>query len=429
MTSNPSYWMLADTEVPLAWDANRIDAFAAYFKHALLFNERLMLSDAQAVNCMNFRRLLKSDSDFQKVLDASVLSIAVRAPEDAPFGHRLTEVRDAFATEGKQRSDIETEFFSNEDLDRINESCDIRLYRYEQLREHYTQKVFSIFERASVAGALGGSVQALLIDVLKEESDRNNGLGRVFLYDGLGKVLEARGASEIWQQHRDTIVQLSDAPYVTGIPSVMAANPIYSPVHQKSFELAYDAGPTETESVEGLKPLPIYSDLDLSSYEQGLQKLSIDDVMSLRSSAEFKRFQKHSSGSVIRESQLDDVMMALADYQRAIDRYIIDRHLGRRTRVSGNAARFVTPLLKVAREGGLFSFGLLLTDVLAGGALSLANFFAGEALDYRGRVAQQSMDLEKRKLLGEFSAGEGGGKISARVTSRENTETLYSSAC
>lgn len=129
--SSSSYWMLADTEVPLAWDKTRIDTFASYFKHALLFNEKLMLSDAQAVNCMNFRRLVAQDADFRQVLDKDILSVAVRAPQDAPQGHRLTQVRDAFVKEGKQRTDVDSEFINNTDLELINEKCELKLYNYE----------------------------------------------------------------------------------------------------------------------------------------------------------------------------------------------------------------------------------------------------------------------------------------------------------
>lgn len=383
--TKPSYWMLADTEVPLAWDASRLESFAAYFKHALLFNDHLMLSDAQAVNCMNFRRLLSADPDFQQVLDKSLLSIAVRATGDHKGGMPLTQVRDAFAKEGKQRSEVAEEFFCNDDLEKMMGSCNIRTYEYGQLRDHYTDRVLGIFGREAVARSMGDKVQASLLDILREESIRNDGLGRIFLCEGIGKKLAERGDESIWQQHKEDIIRLSDAPYVTGIPTVMDANPIYSPLHKASFELAYDSAPAKTEAVDDVKPLPLYSDLDLSSYEHALKKLKIDDVLTLRSSGEFRRFNKLTSSVVAKPGQLDDVMRALEQYQQLIDRFIIDRHLGRRTRVATGAHRLVKPLLRVGQESGVFSLGLMLTDVLAGGALSLANFFASSTVEVKSQ--------------------------------------------
>ena len=426
--TNPSYWMLADTEVPLAWDRNRLDAFSAYFKHALLFNQRLMLSDAQAVNCMNFRRLLGSDPDFRLVLDSSLLSIAVRATDDAIEGQPLTKVRDAFAREGKQRSDVAEEFFQDDDLQSRSKLCDIRPYHYAQLRDHYTSNVFEIFRRESAAKVFGDKTQSLLLALMEEESVRNNGLGRIFLYEGLGKVLRARGQEGIWEQFRQQIVQFSDAPYVTGIPSVMEANPIYSPVHQTSFELAYDAKASEAQPVAGVKELAMYSGLDLSSYEYALRKLSVEDVLRLRSSSEFRRFQKLSAGVVKREGHLKDVMEALQDYQIAIDRYILDKHLGRKASITTGTSRLIKPVMKVGHESGVFSLGLVLSDVLGGGLLSLANFFACELLDRKGKRDEARLGLEKRDFHTEIMTSGQNDQISARVMARSNLETLYTSA-
>lgn len=427
MTS-PSYWMLADTEVPLAWDANRLDVFSAYFKHALLFNERLMLSDAQAVNCMNFRRLLREDSDFQLVLDESLLSIAVRATEDAKEGQPLTHVRDAFAREGKQRTDLFDEFQHDEDLQLINSRCDIRPYHYDQLREHYTRNVFEIFRRDASARLFGDDVQKLILELMEEESQRNIGLGRIYLYEGLGRELSARGRTRVWEQFRAQIIQLSDAPYVTGIPSVMEANPIYSPVHQNSFELAYDVKSSEAQPVEGVRELPMYSGLDLSSYEYALQRLSIEDVLRLRSSTEFKRFQKLSGGTVKSEGQLRDVMEALQDYQLVIDRYVLDKRFARKASVSTGAHRLIKPVMKVGQESGVFSLGLLLSDVMSGGLLSVANFFASELLERKSKRDESQMNLEKREFYQEIMGNGRNEQISARVMARSNLETLYTSA-
>ena len=99
---NRAYWMLADTELPIAKDLTCKGSFEAHFKHGLLFNEKLMISDAQAVNCVNFRTLVNESEEFKQLMSQELLSIAVRDPLGRSKCDRLTQVRDAFHKENKR---------------------------------------------------------------------------------------------------------------------------------------------------------------------------------------------------------------------------------------------------------------------------------------------------------------------------------------
>lgn len=426
--SSPSYWMLADTEVPLAWDNTRIDTFASYFKHALLFNEKLMLSDAQAVNCMNFRRLVTQDNDFRQLLDKDILSVAVRAPETAPQGHRLTTVRDAFVKEGKQRTDIDSEFINNTDLDLINEKCDVKLYNYEQLRDNYTQGVLQVFNLPHVVEKIGHDGHSRIIDLLQSETKRNNGLGRIFLQDGLGKILRREGHEQLWQQHQPLINKLSDAPYVTGIPMVMEAAPVYSPVHQDAFDLITGHSGQQEEQLERGKILDLQTGLRLSTYEHALAKLSVEDVFYLRSTKEFRTYQKLSQSVVTTEKQLDDVIDALGDYQRLIDHIIIRRHLGKQQSLHERVHRKLQMLTKVSQETGAFSLGLALgTDILTSGSLTMANFFVSHAFDKYNEKEERARDRNSHRLVSELKRRGKDQQIAAERKFKDVSETVYTS--
>lgn len=424
MEKAPSYWMLADTEVPLAWDPTQLDRFATYFKHALLFNERLMLSDAQAVNCMNFRRLLGRDEEFRGLLQSDVLSIAVRAPEHSPKGVSLTYVRDAFVKEGKQRTSNDDEFLNNSDLDLIDRHCDVRLYDYGSLRNNYTQSVLNIFTQQAVKEKFGEADSNLILSLLERETARNEGLGRVYLHQNLAAELKAAGKADVWGRHEQLIKEVSDAPYVTGIPTVMDAAPIYSPYHQKSFDLVYGIREDQT-TVQDNKRISLGTDLNLSTYEQALALLPMEDIMLLRSSPQFKHYQRLSALPTTTESGLDDVLGALADYQGEIDRFIVARNYGKSAGRTHKAQRYITPAVRYAREGGVATLGFMLSDALSGGLLSISSFLAGEALDMHSRKSQQKFEQSRFKMAQKFAQDGSVAKIQAN---RQGLgDTLYSS--
>lgn len=429
MKHAPSYWMLADTEVPLAWDPTKLDSFASYFKHALLFNEKLMLSDAQAVNCMNFRRLLTKNEDFRQVLNKDILSVAVRAPDDAPQGHALTQVRDAFVAEGKQRTQNAEEFQANDDLELINAGCEIALYNYTQLRDNYTNGVMRIMNLPHVMGKFGVDDHAYIVELLNQESERNQGLGRIYLQQGLGADLTAQGHAETWARHRDLLMKISDAPYITGIPTVMAADPIYSPLHEEAFNLVTGTDATTTAAAtEVTSVLALQTDLNLSSYQQALAQLQLEDVFYLRSTPEYKTYQKRSKNPVRNEDELREVTEALIVYQRLIDNMIIRRKLGIKLRRAEKVYRHLQSMRKIGQEAGAYSLGLALTgDALTGGALTMANFFVGSVLDKLHERDQRKLDAERHLYAAQLERSQQAEKIGAERRLTERPETVYTS--
>ncbi|MBH0067176.1 MULTISPECIES: hypothetical protein [Pseudoalteromonas] len=421
---NRAYWMLADTELPISKDLSYKNSFEAHFKHGLLFNEKLMISDAQAVNCVNFRTLINESTEFKQLMSNDLLSIAVRDPLGTHNCDRLTQVRDAFQTENKRNMEMQ-QFLSDIDLDFVNENCEIIPYTYSSLRENYTENIFEIFKGENANQVFGSDIQKLLIERLLNESERDQGLGRVFLHKNFESDLRKVGKHEIWAKHKSDIIRLSDAPYVTGISKVLNTNPIYSPLHQSSFELAY---PKKPQTIEKKSSIEIATNLNLSSYEQALSKLMPEDILYLRDSFEFKEYQKKINYGVSNENSLENTLDALIAYQNLIDQYIIRRHLGLKTSKQFKAKRFLEPMRKISQESGVFALGLALTDAVSGGALSIANFFVSEVIDRQSTMTEQKITREKYKLQAAIENSADNDKIKAQHFSKGDVnETIYTS--
>ncbi|MCQ8877087.1 hypothetical protein NQT69_03415 [Pseudoalteromonas shioyasakiensis] len=421
---NRAYWMLADTELPIAKNLSYKSSFEAHFKHGLLFNEKLMISDAQAVNCVNFRTLINESTEFKQLISKDLLSIAVRDPLGTYNCDRLTQVRDAFQTEKKCNME-QQQFLLDADLDFVNESCEIIPYTYSSLRENYTENIFNIFNGENAKQVFGSDIQRMLIDRLLIESERDQGLGRIFLHKNFESDLRKIGKHDIWTKHRDDIIKFSDAPYVTGISKVLNTNPIYSPLHQSSFELAY---PKKPQVIEKKSSIEIATNLNLSSYEQALSKLMPEDILFLRDSLEFKEYQKKINYGVSSENSLENTLDALIAYQNLIDQYIIKRHLGLKTSKQFKGKRYLQPMRKISQESGVFALGLALTDAVAGGALSIANFFVSEIIDRQSTMTEQKMIREKYKLQTTIENSADNDKIKAQHFSKDDVnETIYTS--
>lgn len=421
---NRAYWMLADTELPIAKDLAYKSSFEAHFKHGLLFNERLMISDAQAVNCVNFRTLINESEEFKQLMTQELLSIAVRDPLGTSKCDRLTQVRDAFYRERKNHMPQER-FLSDSDLDLLNENCEIIPYTYSSLRDNYTEKIFEIFKGKNANEVFGNDIQKLLVERLLKESERDQGLGRVFLHKNFESDLKKIGKHEVWDNHKNDIIRFSDAPYVTGLSKVLNTNPIYSPLHKNSFELAF---PKKPQVIEKSSTIEIATNLNLSSYEIALSKLMPEDILFLRDSFEFKEYQKSFNHGVSNENSLENTLDALIAYQNLIDQYILRRHLGLKTSKQFKGKRFLEPMRKVSQESGAFALGLALTDVISGGALSIVNFFVSECIDQQSKMTEQKMTREKYKLQAEIENSTDNNKIKAQYfTKNGGSETIYTS--
>ncbi|CAE6883072.1 hypothetical protein ACOMICROBIO_FLGHMIGD_00358 [Vibrio sp. B1FLJ16] len=321
----------------------------------------------------------------------------------------------------------DAEFLEDYDLALLNEQSNIVPYTYDALRDNYTNGIFKIFSGHKARTIFGLDTQQILLERLQRESERDKGLGRIFLQQNFKDDLKKIGKLDVWQKHKKDIISLSDAPYVTGIPQILRTNPIYSPSHQESFQLAYTQKPEIIEKGTGID---MSTGLNLSTYEQALAMLQPDDIFYLRDTYEFRQYQKHVRNGVSTDSQLDNALMALKAYQRQIDELIIRRKLGKKTPKSFKGKRFIEPIRKISQEGSVTAFGLTLVEPTSAVALSIANFFLSELLGKREKLSADRIELEKEKLVSNIKRESNGEpkKIEAhQFSSTDINETIYTS--
>lgn len=420
--------MLADTELPLARDPSLLTSFESHLKHSLLFNEHLMLSDAQAVNCSNLRNLINHKPDFKELLTPDLFSIAIRAPKSDLRPNSLHEVRNSFYKEGKQNMH-DKRFMIDTDLDILEERCHIEPYTYPALRENYTNSVFELFRSENAIAILGLEVVDVLDALFTEENTRNNGLGRVFIQKNLERKLDSIGRQDIWHKHASNIIKLSDAPYVTGIPTILNTNPIYAPVHQESFKLAYNNALKFVDKVETIK---LATNLDLHSYESALALLNPEDILTLRQSYQFLDYQNNLNSCVETQNQLSNTAETLAAYQELIDEYIIRKRLGLKTPKQFKGKRYLDILQMSSVEGvnlGLgFAFGAAGLAVAGPVGLAITNVFIAATLKHKSNKEKHRIAASKRKYQIELSREGVDSCIAAeQVSNHQNYETIYSS--
>jgi len=83
---------------------------------------------------------------------------------------------------------------------------------------------------------------------------------------------------------------------------------------------------------------------------------------------------------------------------------------------------------KISQESIVFTFGLHLTDVVSGGALSIANFFISELIDRKSEMTEQKLNREKYKLQAKIENSADNDKIKAKqFTNDDTSETIYTS--
>lgn len=432
MKAKDSYWMLAETALPLASDINDKGKFEIYFKHGLLFNARLMMSDSQVINCLNLRALLQEKPEFGQFMDKDLLTVAVRS--DNGRVPTLPGLRDSFIA---QRKIIDNLSFYREDKDltTIMQKANLVTYGIGDLADNYTEKSMAIFAGQAATRAFGVDDASVLHELIARQVEEQGILERKFIYYELMDKLHQLGKDGIWSKHETALKQMADAPYVTGIPTVMDTRPIYSPAHEDVFALVGNKKSAKTAEQTG-GTISLARIADYSAYEEAMKLLSIDDILLLRDTAEFKEYQRFVGGGVENPDNNGKAAQALSAYQEKINNHLIAKVLGKKVGRQSFVERHIKPI-KVLNDDGLPIYAIVVEGIAMGAAkiaadmvfpgMSVVTYFAGKAI---GKVGQHS-DADKtegtRKLDALIDANKEKIEAKSVVDAGENGEVFYSS--
>jgi len=418
-----SYWMLAEVALPLASNVEYKNSFEAYFKHGLLFNSRLMISDTQALNCTNLRQLIIDNEGFEHFISPEFLSIAIRNDASSSYNPSLIDLRDEFYKDNKTAGSDKL-YLSNDELVLLQQNSNIVEYGFKDLAKNFTSKTIDIFNNNKSKKLFGDEASKIIIERINTEYEKKKSLSRQFLHIDLESDLNSLGYGTIWDVHKDNIMKLADAPYITGIPTVLDANPIYSPVHQESFTLASSTPKTGKAEKTGFEFDLSLMD-DLSVYERALSMLTAEDILNLRSTGEYQKYQKYITSGVSTEKEQQDAMVSLSMYQHEINEYILSKVLGKKVGKQSFIKKHIQAI-KNSNDGINQLLGLAV-DMGGGGSIyGIINYFASKKLDSHGCLS--NLEKAQGKIILNKEIKINPNKIDAKLsTMTSNNEIIYSS--
>ncbi|MDT0602344.1 hypothetical protein [Thalassotalea castellviae] len=418
-----SYWMLAEVALPLASNIEYKNSFEAYFKHGLLFNSRLMISDTQALNCTNLRQLIIDNEGFEQFISPDFLSIALRNDASSSYNPSLIDLRDEFYRENKTAGSDKS-YLSNGELELLQQNSNIVEYGFKDLAQNFTSKTIDIFNNDKSKKLFGDDASKIITERINIEYEKKKSLSRQFLHIDLKSDLNSLGCGNIWETHKENIMKLADAPYITGIPTVLDANPIYSPVHQESFTLASRAPKTGKAEKTGFE-LDLSLMDDLSVYEHALSILTAEDILILRNTGEYQKYQRYITGGVSTEREQQDAMVSLSQYQQVINEHILSKVLGKKVGKQ-SFIRKNLQAIKHTNDGANQVLGLLVDMGGLGSIYGIINYFASKKLDSHGYLSEKEKTQGKTLLNKEIKINT--NKIDAKLSATaSNNEVIYSS--
>jgi hypothetical protein len=323
-TQRPSFWLLADNSVSLGGDLKRIGTFVASLKHALMFHERILLSDSLVVNTPNFRRAIQADKELRDYMAAGSLVIARRKQGERLI--ELTELRENLLVNGSVNPGFDKDdmpFRVGDDLEYLQKFAPTVPYDVSTTRDHYTDSIKALTVDVRFRRALGEDADTVCRAILERIKDKQY-LDQTFLAktgpDSLAHVL----GEEVWNRTASTINEYQKAFYYSAIPTLVGADIAFSEEHERQRRILRridangNGGIARVDLSRGAKSL----------YEAVLSNLSARKLKRLRDSSEFQDFQRQ----IIRlqqfsgiddpalEAVAQDTHAALHAYHQRIDK-------------------------------------------------------------------------------------------------------------
>jgi len=358
MGNESVYTLLADDNVTISVHRNKIKQFKAHLLLNLIFYDKIVLSDNQIISSRNLRRLAREDAIVREFVKAGYFELAVRAGiEDEGEGAQpLVEIQDSFVREGK--IDVKYKVYQDKEaLDFLESNCEVRTWKYWQVRDSYTKNCKKVLE-STFQNFLGDSDFSIFQEILREEEERDQGLGRVFLQKRLPDALNKR-LSKKYLSIKDRILECTEAPYITNLPNTLGLNPIYAEMHERSFALFRGI---EYELKDLGEPEELPTKLDYEHFIEGVSGLDFVDILELRQTIAVQKFRELTEAGVCNAHDHHELQLAFKEANILIEKKILEknwrllqstalprrREIQRQVAVSKNGGSIVLDLLAIA---------------------------------------------------------------------------------
>ncbi|MCP5352060.1 MAG: hypothetical protein H6926_02565 [Chromatiales bacterium] len=361
----PSYWLLGEDQLPLAKAPERQALFVAYFKHSLLFNRQLILSDSLVLNNRNFRVSLQGNTDFRELIRSDTFAVAVRGSAEEGVAS-FAEVREQL----RSARHIDPAIYDrDDDLDWLVRHARQVMYELSAIGAMYTANVRALFHGDVAAARLSPRVLALIQDEIELELSRQGNLTRRFFHyaSNLGQRVASRDRRIHWRRHQGVVREIATAPYLSALPMFVKARPVYAEQHRNSFEILRGESSTPGRLLDDFT---FDSELGLSSFVNGLSRLGVDDIHALRASQAALNYFAALDLLGEDDASMRVAFLAFKDYQLEIDRRILSRWPALRGQSADGAERRLRVMLSTVKSHGATTASVI--SVLAGLAMPLA---------------------------------------------------------
>ena len=309
-----SHWLIADDRLSLSTNTKYKDNLLAYFKHSILYNGGLLISDSQLFDNINFRLLLQNDDDVKELIKHKLLAVAKR-DSTADLVEFKNSRKDLLDPNIHKSNSIKSIYNNNNDISFVQENCKIIEYKISDISEEYTKKTLELFRQKT--SETDDIFLKELKDKLEEKHKKEKKLLRSYIhYDLVNNLPEEKR-----DKYREIVQKLGTEYYVRGLSSILNIPAVYA---KNQIDLFVKN--SKKDEILDAKTFEYTLNLSASRYVEGLKVLTADDIIELIESDEYKMYSTISSRFDGTLKNSEDIKNIVYEYQRAIDEKIVERY-------------------------------------------------------------------------------------------------------
>lgn len=325
-----SYSLLFDEGNARSKDPGQRDTLKAHLIHALLMNERLVLSDSQVLTSRNFRILLGEEPVFLNYLTPETFQIAFRELGNTT----LVSLNERFFEIGKLDPATHPSYRNAALLERLESRAARITWRYQDLANGYRDRMAAFFREGRFPaqfGARRGEELAESLDAFDAwrrttpefaESPKDVTMIGRDVFNGPFLEFMERQAAPLNDAELALTLDYSNAVYLSNMAMRLSADPIYDKAQARQIDLL--GRPVGDKEAIG-EEKRVRTTLDASRYVEGLIALQPTDVFALRDSREFKDFSRLKHRFSGTQHDCEQLEQAVQEYLVRIDELILLR--------------------------------------------------------------------------------------------------------
>ena len=315
----PSYWLLSDDRLPLCNKPENYDLFKAHLKHSILFNPEMIVPDSYIINNLNFRRLIRQDKSIQELISDKIIRIAIRK-NDKLKNNTLINVRNEMLNTVKPKEFSTKEYCLNDELEILDHSSEYINYSISDVSKRYTEMVSDIFSGEKSEKILeNNQIFELIKKMTAEKIDEKGKIGRAFYYYEVKKYLSKKN----WRKYHKKIIDLANAPYLTALPSLVGADPVYSNEHLGAFNIIKGRTSYKFEKLSSIK---FSTELGFHSFVSGISMLDRESIWALMDSEPAKEYYNCiNTTKELSDENIKIIQKSLKNYQLKIEDEIMKK--------------------------------------------------------------------------------------------------------